>query len=289
LSAEETHELIEVLNSREFMDKSPRQVWAALLDRGVYLASPSTMYRALRAEGQTRERRAQARHEARKKPHLISCGPNEIWSWDITKLRGPDPGQFYDLYVTIDIFSRYVPRWEVHARESAELATEFIENSIRANNGIAPNTVHADRGTAMTSRSVADLLADLGITRSHSRPKISNDNPYSEAQFKTLKYCPAFPERFGSIQDARTFCHKFFEYYNYEHYHSGIGMHTPFTVHIGTAHAIQDQRAAVIEQFRAANPHRFTRQPNLPQLPAVAWINEPSDQAGTERGQEAAA
>lgn len=271
------------------MDKSPRQVWAALLDRGVYLASPSTMYRALRAEGQTRERRAQARHEARKKPHLISCGPNEIWSWDITKLRGPDPGQFYDLYVTIDIFSRYVPRWEVHARESAELATEFIENSIRANNGIAPNTVHADRGTAMTSRSVADLLADLGITRSHSRPKISNDNPYSEAQFKTLKYCPAFPERFGSIQDARTFCHKFFEYYNYEHYHSGIGMHTPFTVHIGTAHAIQDQRAAVIEQFRAANPHRFTRQPNLPQLPAVAWINEPSDQAGTERGQEAAA
>lgn len=181
LSAEERDELIKVLNCEEFRDKSVRQVWAALLDRGVYLASPSTMYRELRARRQVRERRAQARHAAKKKPQLQARAPNEIWSWDITKLQGPTRGKFFDLYVVIDIFSRCVVHWELHIRESGELAKSFIENAIRANGGIAPGTVHSDRGTAMTSLSVTELLSDLGIIKSHSRPKISNDNPYSEA------------------------------------------------------------------------------------------------------------
>jgi putative transposase len=281
LTPEECEEVVAALNSAEFVDKSPRQVWAALLDRGTYLASPSTMYRLLRDRGQVRERRAQARHEAKKKPHLVARAPNQVWSWDITKLRGLAPGQYFDLYVMIDIFSRYVVHFEVHARESGDLAKEFIENAFMANGGIAPHTIHSDRGTAMTSKSVTELLSDLGITKSHSRPKVSNDNPYSEAQFKTLKYCPVFPEVFGSLQDARQFCGRFFDYYNFKHYHSGIGLHTPFTVHIGTAPAIQHKRAETIEKFRAANPHRFTRRPALPKLPTVAWINRPDhDDAG---------
>ncbi|MGI5291127.1 IS3 family transposase [Nonomuraea polychroma] len=282
LSPEECEHVIATLNRAEFVDKSPRQVWAALLDRGVYLASPSTMYRLLRERGQVRERRAQTRHEAKKKPQLTARAPNEVWSWDITRLRGPGPGRFFDLYVMIDIYSRCVVHWEVHARESGELAKQFIENAIWTNGGIAPETIHSDRGTAMTSKSVTDLLSDLGIIKSHSRPKISNDNPYSEAQFKTLKYCPAFPEAFGSLQDARAFCRRFFDYYNHEHYHSGIGLHTPFTVHIGTAHVIQQKRAETIEQFRAANPHRFTRRPSLPKIPTAAWINQP-DQADSDQ------
>ncbi|TMR87901.1 IS3 family transposase [Nonomuraea basaltis] len=283
LSAQECAGLLEVLNSREFVDKAPRQVWAALLDRGTYLASVSTMYRLLRAGGLVRERRAQARHESKRKPHLLARNPNEIWTWDITKLRGPVAGKYYDLYVMIDIFSRYVVHWEVHARESGELAKEFIENAIRANGGIAPHAIHADRGTSMTSKSVTNLLSDLGIIKSHSRPKVSNDNPYSEAQFKTLKYCPAFPERFGSLEDAWSFCRRFFEYYNYKHYHSGIGLHVPFTVHIGTAQAIQDKRAETLEKYRAANPQRFTRTPTLPKLPAAAWINKPTDETDKQQ------
>ncbi|MBB6120559.1 transposase InsO family protein [Nocardiopsis algeriensis] len=272
-----------MLNSERFRDKAPRQVWAALLDEGVYLCSVSTMYRLLRAQGQTRERRAQASHPAKKKPQLMARVPNQVWSWDITKLRGPGPGRFFDLYVMIDIYSRYVVHWEVHSSESGEIAREFMENSIRANAGIAAETIHSDRGSAMTSQSVAELLSMLGITKSHSRPKTSNDNPYSEAQFKTLKYCPVFPGRFGSMQDARQFCRSFFEYYNFKHYHSGIGLHTPFTVHIGTAHAIQHKRAQTVEVFRAANPQRFTSRPVLPGLPPVAWINEPSEQDSAEQ------
>lgn len=277
LSKEECEELIRVLNSAEFVDKSPRQVWAILLDRGTYLASVSTMYRVLRGRGLVRERRAQARHEAKKKPHLVARNPNEVWSWDITKLPSSERGKYFDLYVVIDIFSRYVVHWEVHVRESGELAKEFIENCIRANGGIAPQAIHSDRGTSMTSKSVASLLSDLDIIKSHSRPRVSNDNPYSEANFKTMKYCPVFPNAFGSAQDARSFCHRFFEYYNHLHYHSGIGLHTPFTVHIGTAHAIQDKRQETIEKFRSANPQRFTRRPSLPKLPTEAWINEPDD------------
>ncbi len=291
LSPEECAELVKTLNSEEFRDKAPRQVWAALLDQGTYLASVSTMYRVLRSEGLVRERRAQARHEAKKKPHLVARAPNEVWSWDITKLRGPGPGKYFDLYVMIDIFSRCVVHWEVHARESGELAREFIENCFRANGGIAPHTIHSDRGTSMTSKSVTHLLSDLGIIKSHSRPKVSNDNPYSEAQFKTLKYCPVFPDEFGSLQGARKFCDRFFEYYNHDHYHSGIGLHTPFSVHIGTAQAVQDKRAETMERFRAANPDRFTRKPTLPKLPTVAWINDPAQATGAAEAdtEEAAA
>ena len=277
LSPAERHHITTVLNSERFRDKAPRQVWAALLDEGVYLCSVSTMYRLLRAQGQSRERRAQARHPAKAKPQLMARAPNQVWSWDITKLRGPGPGRFFDLYVMIDIYSRYVVHWEVHSSESGHIASHFIQNCIRANGGVAAEVIHSDRGPAMTSQSVTELLSMLGITKSHSRPKVSNDNPYSEAQFKTLKYCPVFPDRFGSMQDARQFCRRFFAYYNHDHYHSGIGLHTPFTIHAGTAHAVQRKRARTIEGFRAVNPRRFTRRPVLPDLPEAVWINEPSE------------
>ena len=283
LSSDERHHILTVLNSERFRDKAPRQVWAALLDEGVYLCSISTMYRLLRAQGQSRERRAQARHPAKTKPQLVARAPNQVWSWDITKLRGPGPGRFFDLYVMIDIYSRYVVRWEIHSSESGHIAGHFMQNCIRANRGVAAEVIHSDRGTAMTSQSVAELLSVLGITKSHSRPKVSNDNPYSKAQFKTLKYCPVFPDRFGSMQDARQFCRSFFEYYNHEHYHSGIGLHTPFTVHIGTAHTVRHKRARAIEAFRAANPWRFTRRPVLPDLPRAAWINEPGEPGTAEQ------
>ena len=263
LTDAERQHLVEVLNSDRFADKAPRQVWAALLDEGVYLASVSTMYRELRRRDQVRERRAQARHEAKKKPYLAAHAPNEIWTWDITKLPGPGPRQFYELYVMLDIFSRHVVHWEVHRRESGELAEQFMRNSFAANGGIVPGTIHSDNGTSMTSKPVTALLAELDIIKSHSRPKVSNDNPYSEAQFKTLKYCPVFPAKFDSFDEAETFCHHFFDYYNHRHYHAGIGLHTPFTVHIGTAQAIQHKRAETIKAFRATNPRRFTRTPAL--------------------------
>ena len=271
LSAAERGELLAVLDSPRFADKAPRQVWALLIDEGTYLASVSTMYRLLREAGQVRERRAQAAHPARKKPELIATGPNQVWSWDITKLAGPQRG----VYVMIDIFSRCAVHFEVHATELGELAKDFMTEAVRLNDGITPIAIHADRGTSMTSKPVSALLSDLAILKSHSRPKVSNDNPYSEAAFKTLKYCPAFPGTFGSLQDARAFCRAFFTYYNHEHRHSGIGLHTPYSVHIGTADAIQDKRQAVLNAACAANPRRFTRRPRAPEMPAAAWINKP--------------
>jgi putative transposase len=275
LSAGERDELPAILDSPRFQDKAPRQVWALLIDEGVYLASISTMYRLLREAGQVRERRAQAAHPARKKPELIATGPNEVWSWDITKRAGPWRGVYYHLYVMIDIFSRCAVHFEVHATELGELAKDFMSEAVRLNGGTAPLAIHADRGTSMTSKPVSALLSDLAILKSHSRPKVSNDNPYSEAQFKTLKYCPAFPGTFGSLQDARAFCGVFFTYYNHEHRHSGIGLHTPYSVHIGTAAAIQGKRQAVLNAARAANPRRFTRHPRAPKMPVTAWINKP--------------
>jgi len=275
LPAGEREQVLAVLDSPRFADKAPRQVWALLIDEGTYLASVSTMYRLLRDAGQVRERRAQAAHPARKKPELLATGPNQVWSWDITKLSGPGRGVHYHLYVMIDIFSRCAVHSEVHATELGELAKDFITEAVRLNGGITPHAIHADRGTSMTSKTVSALLSDLAILKSHSRPKVSNDNPYSEAQFKTLKYCPAFPGTFGSLQDARAFCAAFFTYYNHEHRHSGIGLHTPYSVHIGTAPAIQDKRQAVLNAACAANPRRFTRRPTAPELPAAAWINKP--------------
>ena len=273
--------VLSVLRSPEFCDLAPAQVWARLLDDGIYLCSIATMYRLLAAAGENRERRRQRTHPAKKKPELIATAPNQVWSWDITKLRGPSRGVYYELFVIIDIYSRYVVAWCVAPAETGELAREFIDAAI-ASQGVERDqlTLHADRGTSMTSKPVAQLLVDLGVARSHSRPHVSNDNPYSEAAFKTLKYCPAFPGSFGSIHDARAFCETFFAYYNHEHRHSGIGLHTPASVHYGTATEIRAQRTATLDAAYAANPDRFRgRRPSPPKLPTVAWINDPSREA----------
>jgi putative transposase len=276
LSPAERAQLLAVLDGQRFADKSPAQVWAVLLDEGAYLASVSTMYRVLRAEGQVRERRAQAAHPPRVRPELVATGPSQVWSWDITKLKGPWRGIWFDLYVMLDIFSRKAIWHEVHATENADLAKAFITNAIAANGGIAPGGVHADNGTSMTSKTVTDLLSDLKISRSHSRPHVSNDNPYSEAQFKTLKYCPAFPGSFETLYQARGFCDIFFAYYNNEHRHSGVGLHTPASVHDGTAWAIQARRQNVLDQAYEASPIRFQgKRPQAPGLPAKVWINQP--------------
>jgi len=253
-----------------------------LLDEGIYLASISTMYRVLRAADQVRERRAQAAHPPRARPELTADGPSQIWSWDITKLKGPARGIWFDLFVMLDIFSRKAIHWEVHATENAELAKEFIDAAVISNGGIAPISIHADRGTSMTSKPVAVLLSDLHISQSHSRPHVSNDNPFSEAQFKTLKYCPAFPGQFGSLPDARAFSEVFFAYYNNEHRHSGIGLHTPASVHDGTATQIQARRTRVLQRAYAANPGRFRQPPTPPRLPARVWINQPPATIETE-------
>jgi putative transposase len=281
LSEAERQQILEVLRSPEFCDLAPAQVWARLLDDGVYLCSISTMYRLLAVAGENRERRRQRTHPARKRPELIATAPNQVWSWDITKLQGPQRGVYYELFVIIDIFSRYVVGWMVAAAETGELAEAFIADAL-TRHGIGRHqlTLHADRGTSMTSKPVAQLLVDLGVARSHSRPHVSNDNPYSEAQFKTLKYCPAFPGRFGSIQDARTFCTAFFDHYNHTHRHAGIGLHTPASVHYGTADQIRAQRAITLDAAYATNPARFRhRPPSPPNLPTIAWINEPNSEA----------
>jgi putative transposase len=278
LSEADKAELLALLRSRRFVDLAPAQVWAIMLDEGLYLASISTMYRVLGTNDEVRERRAQARHPSRARPELMADRPNMCWSWDITKLRGPDKGVWFDCYVAIDIFSRYVVAWMVAPGETAELAEEFI-NQAAAEQGIVKGalTIHADRGTSMTSKGVAALLIDLGVARTHSRPHVSNDNPFSEAVNKTLKYCPAFPSRFGSIEDARSFCAEFFAYYNHEHRHSGIGLHTPASVHYGTAADIQARRRETLHAAYAANPARFgNRRPSPPKLPTVAWINNPT-------------
>ncbi len=276
LSDEEVDAVLEVLRSERFADCSPAQVYFTLLDEGVYLASESSYYRILRSQGEVRERRRQVTHPAKVKPELVADRPLVVWSWDITKLKGPQRGEYYDLYVVLDIFSRYVVAWCV-APSLSQATKELIADAV-ARHQIPPGqlTIHADRGSSMTSNPVTELLTLLGVGRGHSRPHVSNDNPYSEAQFKTLKYCPAFPERFGCIEDARAFCDAFFAYYNHEHRHSGIGYHTPASVHYGTAEEVRSQRAETLDAAYAANPVRFChRRPQPPKLPTVAWINEP--------------
>ena len=281
LTEAERQRVLGVLRSPEFCDLAPAQIWARLLDDGVYLCSISTMYRLLRIAGESRERRRQRTHPAKKKPELIATAPNQVWSWDITKLKGPTRGEYYELFVIIDIYSRYVVNWCVAAAETGDLAADFIDAAYREHNIIKGQlTLHADRGSSMTSKPVSQLLVDLGVARSHSRPHVSNDNPYSEAQFKTLKYCPAFPNRFGSIADARAFCVEFFDHYNHTHRHSGIGLHTPASVHYGTATEIRAQRAVTLNAANTSNPTRFRhRRPEPPKLPTVAWINEPQRDA----------
>jgi putative transposase len=278
LSEGETTELLGLLRSSRFVDLAPAQIWAILLDEGRYVASISTMYRVLRANDEVRERRAQATHPTRARPELMADKPNMCWTWDITKLRGPDKGVWFDCYVAIDIFSRYIVGWMVATTETAELAQGFIAQAVLTQ-GVMRGTlnIHADRGTSMTSKGVAELLTDLGVARTHSRPHVSNDNPYSEAVNKTLKYCPAFPDRFGSIEDARAFCAEFFEYYNHQHRHSGIGLHTPASVHYGTAEEIRTKRAETLDAAYATNPCRFgNRKPTPPKLPTATWINKPT-------------
>ena len=279
LTDNEMGAILDLLRSERFVDLSPAQVFHILLDEGTYLASVSTYYRLLRAAGEVRERRRQATHPPRARPELVARRPLVVWSWDITKLKGPKRGEYYDLYVVLDIFSRYVVAWCVAPSESGELAKVLIEDAV-ARHQVPPGqlTVHADRGSSMTSNPVIEMLTFLGIGRTHSRPHVSNDNPYSEAQFKTLKYCPAFPDRFGAIQDARAFCETFFAYYNHEHRHSGIGYHTPASVHYGTATEVRAQRQRTLDAAYAANPARFRHhRPEPPKLHTVAWINEPTE------------
>ncbi len=277
LPAERTA-VLDVLHSDRFLDTSPAATYATLLDEGTYLASERTMYRILAGAQEVRERRSQLRHPAYARPELLATGPNELWSWDITKLRGPARWTYYQLYVILDVFSRYVPGWMVAHRESAALAERLIEETAAKQN-IAPGrlTVHADRGSSMTSKPVALLLADLGITKSHSRPHVSDDNPYSEAGFKTLKYRPGFPGRFGSIEDARAFCQDFFAWYNTEHRHSGIALYTPADVHHGRTIELEQVRAGVLAGAYTAHPERFVNgPPRVEPLPAEVWINRPA-------------
>ena len=278
LSQAERSAILDVLHSERFVDSSPGEVFATLLDEGRYLASERTMYRLLAAQhGGVRERRNQLRHPAYAKPELLATRPNELWSWDITKLAGPAKWTYFYLYAVMDVFSRYVVAWTVQHRESARVAEQLIAQAIEQQ-GVKPGqlTVHADRGSSMTSKPVAFLLADLGVAKTHSRPYTSTDNPYSESQFRTLKYRPDFPASFDSIQQARAFCRPFFDWYNREHRHSGIGLMTPAAVHYGQAEEARAARARVLAAAYAANPERFINgAPQPATLPTAAWINKP--------------
>ncbi len=268
----------DTLHSDRFCDLSPYQVYAQLLDDGQYMCGIRTMYRILHAvDGDVKERRRQIEHRQYSKPELLATGPNQVWSWDITKLKGPVKWTYYYLYVIMDIFSRYVVGWMIAQRELGALAKRLIQDTCEKQN-IEPDQliIHSDRGPSMTSKPVALLLSDLGVTKSHNRPYVSNDNPYSEAHFKTLKYCPQFPGRFGCLQDARSFCQQFFGWYNKEHRHSGIGLMTPEQVHYGLAQKVYEDRCQVLRSAYEKNPERFKgRVPKPHALTKAVWINKP--------------
>jgi putative transposase len=267
------------------MDQSPGQVVATQLDENRYLCSERTMYRILADAKEVRERRNQLRHPKYKRPELLATGPNQVWSWDITKLRGPVKWSYFQLYVLLDIFSRYVVGWLLAHREGVDLAKKLIGQSCEKQ-GIRPGqlVVHADRGTSMTSKGLAQMLADLGVDKSHSRPRVSNDNPFSESQFRTMKYMPDYPNRFGSFEDALAFCRAFFGWYNTEHRHSGIGMLTPEMVHYGRAEEVLSRRHQVMLAAQAAHPERFVQgAPKRVQLPQAVWINPPRSLQAADR------
>ena len=277
LSKGEREQVLSVLHDDRFVDKAPQEIHAILLDESRYLCSVRTMYRYLEQENEIRERRNQRRHIVYQKPELLALGPNEVWSWDITKLKGPAKWTYFYLYVVMDIFSRCVVGWMIATREASYLATELLNESYEKQ-VIKPNqlTIHADRGPSMKSKPVALLLTDLGVNKSHNRPYTSNDNPFSEAQFKTLKYRPEFPERFGCIEDARAFCQQFFNWYNNDHRHSGISMLTPAAVHYGLGEDILFERNKVLEGSFYKNPARFKyRMPTSKPVPKAVWINKP--------------
>ncbi len=285
LAPEERQAVLDLLHSPRFVDASPHSVHATLLEEGRYLCSVRTMYRLLDEAGEVRERRNQLRHPQYTKPELLATSPNQLWSWDITKLKGPAKWTYFYLYVILDVFSRYVVGWMVATRESAALAEKLIRETC-TKQGIARGqlTVHADRGSSMKSKAVALLLADLGVTKTHSRPHVSNDNPFSEAQFKTLKYRPEFPQRFGSLEDARMHCRGFFRWYNTEHRHSGIAFMRPDDVHYGRAAEIIEIRAQALNDAFEANPARFKgRRPKPGRPPEAVWINPPVDDSANAK------
>jgi putative transposase len=277
LSVTEKTHVLEVLNSTRFQDEPPREVYGTLLDEGTYLCSWRTMYRLLAEHDEVRERRDQLRHPVYLKPQLVATAPNQLWSWDITKLRGPEKWRLYYLYVILDVYSRYVPGWLIAEHESAELAQELIAETFRKQ-GLLKGavTLHADRGSPMIAKTLVQLFSDLGVTESHSRPHLPDDNPYSEAHFKTLKYRPDYPDRFGSAPDARAWAHAFFTWYNEEHHHSALGLLTPAVVHAGQAPAVRRERQRVLAAAYAAHPERFVKgAPVAGALPEEVWINRP--------------
>jgi transposase InsO family protein len=270
--------VLDVLHAPRFADQAPAEIYATLLDEGVYHCSIRTMYRILDHNGEIRERRRQLRHPVYQKPELLAERPNEVWSWDITKLMGPAKWSYFYLYVILDIFSRRVVGWRVADAESASLFQPLFEDAIEKHN-VPPGqlTLHADRGAPMKAKATAFLLADLGVTRSHNRPHTSNDNPFSESHFKTLKYQPRFPKRFGCIEDARGFCRQFFDWYNQDHHHAGIGLMTPDQVHYGQIDAVHAARQTTLDQAFHEYPERFVNKaPTPPDKPTATWINPPT-------------
>jgi putative transposase len=284
LSPEEEQTIRDLLNSERFVDQAPRTIYATLLDEGHHYCSWRTMYRLLKQDDAARERRAQRRRPVYAAPELLAEGPCQVWSWDITKLRGPQAGLWYNLYVVLDIFSRKIVGWRIETREDAELAEALIGESY-TREGVQPQqlTLHADRGAAMTSKTLAELLLDLGVAQSHSRPTISDDNPYSESQFKTMKYGPSYPERFASLQAARAWMRWFADWYNHEHKHSGIALLPPAVVHSGQAPDVLAKRQATLDAAYAAHPERFPRgRPQVGQLPKQVGINLPRPNSSDE-------
>lgn len=275
----EKQTILNLMNSEIYMNQTPYEIYASRLDEGEYLCSVRTMYRILGENDQVKERRKVRRSNIYKKPELLATKVNQVWTWDITKLKGPEKWTYFYLYVIIDIFSRFAVGWMVAYRELSSLAKKFIEETCQKQNITKGQlTIHADRGSSMKSKHVAFLLSDLGVTKSHSRPYVSNDNPYSESHFKTMKYSPGFPERFNSLAQAREFCRSFFDWYNKEHYHSGIGFLTPESVHYGFADDILENRKKVLLNAFEKNPKRFRfKKPKLKNLPKSVWINKPDN------------
>ena len=284
LSIEEEQSVRDILYGERFVDQTPNQIYSTLLDEGDYHCSVRTMYRLLKKDGPCKTRTRTRKVTSYEKPELLATRPNELWSWDITRLKGPTKYSYFQLYVILDVFSRYIVGWMVAEVENQELAAQLIDEAI-ANQKVKPDTLslHADRGAAMTSKSVALLLSDMGVIKTHSRPHTSNDNPYSEAHFKTLKYRPDFPGRFGCIEDARILCGKFFRWYNGEHRHSGIALLTPAAVHYGKAAAIIAERQLTLDAAYQAHPERFVKsRPIHPPIPDAVWINAPEKNIETE-------
>jgi putative transposase len=278
LAVDERQGVLDLLREERFVDQAPAEVYATLLDEGLYRCSIRTMYRVLHENHEIRERRQQLRHPVYVKPELLAEGPNQVWSWDISKLMGPAKWTYFYLYVIIDIFSRRVVGWCVADTESAALFKPLFESAV-AKHDVPPGqlTLHADRGPSMKAKATALLLADLGVTKSHSRPYTSDDNPFSESCFKTLKYQPQFPKRFGCIQDAKALCRAFFDWYNQHHRHLGIGLMTPDQVHYGQADEVHAARQMTLDHAFRANPNRFVNKPpEPPTKPTAVWINPPT-------------